>query len=74
MSEPGEPITATEAVIDEAPRFLVELAQLLGEELVLAFARNMGGHRAGATDLLAQVVVERDAREFRFAQRGQCFG
>ena len=59
---------------DRGQRVVVELAHLLGEELVLALARDVRSDRARAPHFLAQFVVERHARELRFAQVRQRFG
>ncbi len=59
---------------DRGERVLVETTHLLGEELVLALARNMRSDRARASHFLAQVVVERYACQLRLAEVGQGFG
>lgn len=59
---------------DRGERFVVEAAHPLGEELVLALARDVRGDGARAPHFVAQVVVERHLRQLRFAHAGQRFG
>ncbi len=57
---------------DRGQRFLVEAAQLLGQILFLALARDVRGDRARALYLIAQRIGERDWRQLRRTQAGQC--
>lgn len=63
-----------ERVADRFELGLVEFAQLFGEKLSLALACDVRRDGTRSSDFGAKLVVERQARELRVAQRRQRFG